>query len=663
MTTTQNFAAKAAVAFVAIAMAFTLVAPSAKAQDVSSMSLEQLVALVNQLQAQLSGSVSTSSTCSYTFTRSLGQGSTGADVMNLQKFLNSDPDLVVSLSGAGSPGMETSFYGPATAAAVSKFQTKYSASVLVPVGLSTPTGYFGPSSMAKANALCDGTTTPTGPGSSTGDLEGGAGSLDDADFISSLNNEDVGEDQEDVEVAGLELEADSNSDLRIVAVSVEFSDAGNDVDFDDVASEVSIWFEGENVGSVEVDDMNDSNDKWSQTITLDNGAIIRSGDVADLVVAVTAQNNLDSTDITNGAWSVSFESVRYVDAMGAVITDSSTGDIGTETRSFEFATFASANDVELSINEASNNPSAGTVEVEDSGDEATLLIGELEAEGSDIELKELRVEINPTSSSTEDIASEFLLMIGGEEVSSVDAADATTASSSIDGEASIYVFEDIDTVIEEGDTVEFEVVAVLNEVGTDFPEGDSLTATVTANATNVEAEDEAGEDLTNSEIKGGASGELISLRSEGVSIALDSASANSTTVDPVASSYGTFKMTVEVTAVGETMYIPETSSSTVNTVGANWDLQDSTGASYASGTSTHSFQHVSGGAFSGSYVRINDGQTATFELTVTLDPAAAGQYRLVLDGIGYNTSAIAPTEFEAALPVTDFRTGTTNILN
>src|SRR5690606_39404965 len=87
MTITTNIASKLAVAFVAVAMAFSLAAP-AQAQNVSSMSLEQLIALVNQLQGQLSGSSSGSTgTCSYVFTRALGQGATGADVMNLQKFL------------------------------------------------------------------------------------------------------------------------------------------------------------------------------------------------------------------------------------------------------------------------------------------------------------------------------------------------------------------------------------------------------------------------------------------------------------------------------------------------------------------------------------------------------------------------------------------------
>jgi hypothetical protein len=75
----------------------------------------------------------------YTFTRSLSQGARGADVMNLQKVLNMCADTQVSASGVGSSGKETQTFGPATKAAVMKWQTK--------VGVN-PIGIFGPASRA-----------------------------------------------------------------------------------------------------------------------------------------------------------------------------------------------------------------------------------------------------------------------------------------------------------------------------------------------------------------------------------------------------------------------------------------------------------------------------------------------------------------------------------
>lgn len=93
--------------------------------------------------------------------RSLQQGSTGADVMALQKFLNGSAATQVSMSGAGSPGLESTFFGPATAAAVKKFQTLNNVSAI---------GIVGPQTRAAIAAVCGnsttggGTVTPTGPG-------------------------------------------------------------------------------------------------------------------------------------------------------------------------------------------------------------------------------------------------------------------------------------------------------------------------------------------------------------------------------------------------------------------------------------------------------------------------------------------------------------------
>ncbi len=121
---------------------------------------------INNVNASLRGqptsgnpsTPSTGGTC-YTYTRDLQQGSTGADVMALQKFLNGDAATMVAATGAGSPGNETSTFGPATKAAVMKFQTKY--------GLTPVAGYFGAKSRAQAALVCGGGSTGpvvTGPG-------------------------------------------------------------------------------------------------------------------------------------------------------------------------------------------------------------------------------------------------------------------------------------------------------------------------------------------------------------------------------------------------------------------------------------------------------------------------------------------------------------------
>ena len=94
------------------------------------------------------------------FERNLRWGNNGSDVLALQKFLNQDPDTRLALTGPGSPGAETTYFGPITHAAVIKFQEKYVTEVLIPVGLTKGTGFFGPSTRAQIVRL---TSVPDPP--------------------------------------------------------------------------------------------------------------------------------------------------------------------------------------------------------------------------------------------------------------------------------------------------------------------------------------------------------------------------------------------------------------------------------------------------------------------------------------------------------------------
>jgi hypothetical protein len=86
----------------------------------------------------------------YKFTRNLHFQMIGADVKELQKYLNSR-GFVVAQIGVGSPGKETNYFGTLTKAALIKFQEAYATEILIPAGLIKGTGYFGPSTRAFVN--------------------------------------------------------------------------------------------------------------------------------------------------------------------------------------------------------------------------------------------------------------------------------------------------------------------------------------------------------------------------------------------------------------------------------------------------------------------------------------------------------------------------------
>jgi len=156
---TKNVAAVLLTLGMVLGFAFVFATP-AKADTLSDLQaqVQALLAQISSLQG--SSSTSSSSAACFTFTMNHKVGASGGEVMWVQKFLNGHGFTVAS-SGAGSAGNETSHFGPATKAAVKKFQEAYASDILTPVGLSKGTGNWGASTRAKANALCVSTTGPT----------------------------------------------------------------------------------------------------------------------------------------------------------------------------------------------------------------------------------------------------------------------------------------------------------------------------------------------------------------------------------------------------------------------------------------------------------------------------------------------------------------------
>lgn len=597
---------KLGVATLALALVVTVAAPAASAQTV---------------------------VCS--FTRDLTIGSRGTDVTCLQSYLQARGFFTY----AGGP---TGYFGPITRDAVARWQA---ANSVYPTA-----GYFGPLSRGKYISLIVSTPTqPTNPTTPNNpdddDLEGGAGSIDSFELISSLNNEEVGEDEEDAEVAGIEIEVDDGSDIELTAVRLNFDPGTANDDFEDYADEVSLWLDGEEVARADADEWDDDND-YERTISLDHGAIIRRGDVGELTVAITG-GNLDS-DNEGDTWTVDFESVRYRDADGATISEGPT----TGARTFSFESFSTAADVGIRITEDEdeiNEAHTIAVDTNDDTEDAEVLSFIMEIEGdSDITLDSLPINFDVTGAAdVDDVINGVHLYVDGDEVGNENLGSGVGTDETV-------VFDDIDLTLEAGEEYEFLVTVDINPTDGDLDEGDTISASIGETETNsadFDAEDESGDNVEDNDIRGSATGGPHGLFATGITVSFVSATEVVNTSDGADNDSGTFRIEFEVEAVGGTVYVSDTATATTDSSIADSVTSDD-GIFYrlmADSTATTedlsdlvTFTRGDGASQMGNgNIELDEGETTQMTLTVVRsndgDADDDGIFYLVLEGIGWNS--------------------------
>jgi|GEM_PF-476723 len=685
MTLTKDIAAKFAVAFVAVAMIFTMFATPAQAQE---QSVDDLQALINSLMAQISelegdmggdsmdsGSSmsSTSSVCPYTWTRDLSQGSTGADVMKLQQFLNSYPDLRVAVSGAGSMGMETMYYGPATAAAVSKMQVMFRAEVLTPSGLVNPTGYFGPSSRAKANSLC--VAAPVSGGDDMmdegDDMMGededmmdededngpvtlrGEGVFDSAEFDMDLEEGNIQEGADQEVVASFNLAAE-DGDIMVSRINMVIFDADrtydaeNDIvtgssnneeeDAYDVFEEFGLWVDGDMVASFDASDEDDYRDEDDGTFRFSGlDIVVEEDEEVEVLVSVTVMNSVDGADGTDNAdWTLSATNVRFEDADGVVESQNLVGE--SVTFVLEEAGFEDGADVENN----SDNPDATTLKVEDDNndsDEYTVHIFDIEVDrdSSDLVVEDvyLAVEVaNPAGAAIidgqEDVISEIVMTIDGMEVEGDYTAGPSAAPSPnaegdpiAAGASTVvhYVFEfDGDLELESDEDYEVEVSVVFEgqDDGDNYANGVTIQTTAPGAVWEVEGVEN---DMV---LSGNDSSETHTL----ASVVPKISGVSSDAAGSDAAGTRTISFTFNVEADGEDNIEGFDAADIVTTLTGT---DTSIGAVALSYLGTGDATETATGVFT-----INDGDNADFAVDVTFTAADAGDnglYRATLESV------------------------------
>lgn len=491
-------------------------------------------------------------------------------------------------------------------------------------------------------------------------LSGGAGSVDSYDLVTKYNNEEVGEGQDDQIVAGLEIEASDDSDLEITAMKLVFAQgtATNDR-FDDFASEVAVWFDGDKVAEVDADEFDEDNN-YSKTISLDSGVIVRAGETEKVLVSVSGANNIDSGDLGD-TWNVDFRQVRFADGQGVVITE----DPSTNTRTFSFESFSSSADTEFKITTDDDDDKvneAHVIDVDDTEDteDVAILSFTVEIEGdADVELDDLPVYFETNATNVDNVISQVSLWVDGDEIQSENVSGTLGTSETI-------TFDDMNLNLEAGEKYQFEVKADFIRTDSTSADGDTILAKVSSTERDAaDINDEEGDDLITGDRTGTAIGEAHVIYDNGIDVELVSVSkTRSFTGDATGEDdQGTYEITFDVENFGDVdLYIDRSTEddngSDAAGQGVVFDITSTAGTPTVSSSLLES--STTDSSDNANVFQIEQGDTRRFTLQVVLTADTTptpGSHEVMIESINWGTATDNTNANYYTFDLEDFKTG------
>jgi len=613
-------------------LALALVFAFAFSFTTKAVTIEELQNQIQQLQlllAQLQGAQVPSSE-RYCFNSDLEYKMTSPDVKNLQIVLNKDPNTRVAVSGAGSPGQETNYFGSLTLAAVKKFQAAN--------GIPT-TGYVGPLTRAALNDKYCPPTPPTPPTTVAPESTTTTTVVAPAEGSITVTQNPIpgsgtvtvygGDVQK--EIAAYKIKA-TNSDVRLKRILLQFGITG-DFPWRDLSA-LSLWD-----GSTLLKEIPASQANWTEVTFATTYTMQFDG--LDVLVAKDTEKvlSLKATAVSVPQWKgnitvlIPANGVRGVDTAGLNVYGPAAN-----LAPHAFAT-AAAQAPTLTVTAAADNPKAGNVIASlTATSRADLMKISVKVEGVDMTLKGGAIKLETDNNNI---------------LSGLELYDGTTllASAADPGPGGTATWSTFTLPIAAGTTKVLTVKAVLppspaagSQLAVSLPALTGLTGVdVNGNARNNGAQTIAGNTLR-----------VYTIAPTLAISSIPSPTFSGDTNHP--RSIGDTKISLAITANGGDIYIISTSTTPTN--GSHSTISPTT----ASGTLAYGFTCTSNATKTAGdydYWRIAAGSTGVCEFSNTLQLTTStpgNYYRGSVVKVLWNTAATTTSAVSQTWGLDDFNT-------
>lgn len=544
------------------------------------------------------------------FTRDLTLGSTGADVIELQTWLEAEGFLTIPA------GVSKGYFGGLTQAALAKYQAS--------VAITPAAGYFGPITRAKI-AMEGG--TPSEPGTpSNGELDGD-GDVKDFDLKAE---DDADSASDDNHIATIEFEVE-DGDVELQKVDLTFENASTSNDVWENIESIMLMVDGDEIASVDASD----EDEWSEeeddifSISIDVDEMFAEDDKVEIEVVIETSDEVETGD-SNEDYEMWAEA-RFINGEDVIFYEGDAADDASPSDSILFSV-DSLTGFEITFDE--NNDSPDTDESLDlSTDlEETLVIVDAEVEDNqDGTLEdatvELVIDLSGTATATaeldiDELVEELAFFIDGDEIDSDDVSAAAVIAAGATGATVVYAFDLDDMEVEAEDMFEIEVVGSFNELEDD---SEFIGATLRVSEITIDGENQEGDDFASQD--------------ETTSYAPTfTATAGAIDIDFTENPVAYEEATDNTGTIVFTVRVENNTGSSLTGMGttSNWtfDVEGYGGVSVASVTDED------GGAAD---VTLADGEDAEYEITLDFTSVSNEDFSVEIEEVGAENVPVAVT--------------------